>query len=343
MMNKERSFPKGPSRPGITKVNNISSPKVTTNSVKLDSEKPTLISTVQLSRPFLTRQQIKYAQNRTISNISIYDQRRNQIFHFLLKICISLKFPMRCLESAMIYYQRYYLYNEFDTTSYYDIAITALFITSKNEDTIKKLRDIIMIANQIKNTIMKPELLEQYRKKIIRIEFKLLETMSFDFRFNHIEEYLVKIGKDLKISKEICSLAWLISIDSFQIDIGLKIPSHSIALASLIIACKLKNHDLKFKAETYYTTDNSINEGLIDLLDLYVHHFNFSNLVGFYPEFKDKFINIKLFYAHAKGFSDQDIKILEKDEYFKERDFSNGERRYMLGNQKKRLFNEIQN
>jgi CTD kinase subunit beta len=252
---------------------------------------------------------------------------------------------MRCLESAMIYYQRYHLHNEFDTGSYYDIALTALFITSKNEDTIKKLRDIIQIGNQIRNSVMKPELLDSYRKKILRLEFKLLETISFDFRSNHVEEYLVKIGKDLKVDKEVALLAWLIAIDSFQIDIGLKVPPHATAISCLIIASKLQGGvvkgELNVKPERYYTNSRSVNEALLDLLDLYIHHFNFTTLVGFFPDLKDQFLNIKLSYASARGFADQDAAVLEKDEYFKERDFSNGERRYMLGNQKKRLYNEI--
>ncbi len=135
MSRETRPLPKGPLSQGRPNQYNVSSSPRVIQDNKLKTpidgdEKPSLISTVQLSRPYLTRQQIKHAQSRTISNISIYGQRRNQIFHFLLKICVSLKFPMRCLESAMIYYQRYYLYNEFDTSSYYDIAITALFITS---------------------------------------------------------------------------------------------------------------------------------------------------------------------------------------------------------------------
>ncbi len=50
-----------------------------------------LTSTIQLARPFLTKSQIKHAQERTIESSTVYEQRRNQIFNFLMKICVSLK------------------------------------------------------------------------------------------------------------------------------------------------------------------------------------------------------------------------------------------------------------
>lgn len=58
-------------------------------------EEPTvtgkLTSTIQLARPFLTKLQIKHAQRRTIESLTVYEQRRNQAFNFLMKICVSLK------------------------------------------------------------------------------------------------------------------------------------------------------------------------------------------------------------------------------------------------------------
>lgn len=50
-----------------------------------------LTSTIQLARPFLTKSQIRHAQKQTIENFTVYEQRRNQVFNFLMKICVSLK------------------------------------------------------------------------------------------------------------------------------------------------------------------------------------------------------------------------------------------------------------
>ncbi|ODQ58760.1 hypothetical protein WICANDRAFT_17597, partial [Wickerhamomyces anomalus NRRL Y-366-8] len=287
-------------------------------------------STIQLARPFLTKSQIKHAQERTIESSTVYEQRRNQIFNFLMKICVSLKFPTKTLETAMIYYQRYFLFNKFDIAIYYDIAITSIFIASKNEDTIKKLRDILLVSNQIRNTFLNQDQLELYRKKILSLEFKLLETISFDFRLFHVEDFLIKISKSLKIPKDIGYLAWLIAYDSYQTEIALKVPPQTIAIACISLATKLKDFETTIRSEFYYTSDNSVNEALLDLLGLYINSYNYTGLASIYPDFQNKFVEIRIPLSDAQGLKEQTADLIKEDDYFKDRDFSIGERRYML-------------
>lgn len=317
---------------------------------KQHTETGQVTSSAQLSRPFLTRNQIKAAQLRTVTNPTVFEQKRNQMFNFLMKICNSLKLPTRTLETAMNYYQRYFLYNKFDTAVFYDVGLTALFTACKNEDTIKKSRDLITIANQIRNLTLTPEQAESYRKKILVLESKLLETISFDFRNFHIEEFLIKISKDLHISKEVTYLSWLISIDSFQTEIALRFTQHSIAIACLIIGSKLKdeqqifNDDEKFKPERYATTFQSINEIMIEILDLFISSFNltFFSTNSELCEYQNKFLDIRI--PLSNEIITQDVKdddYLNDDDFYKERDFGIIERRYMLGNQKKRVYKEL--
>lgn len=249
--------------------------------------------------------------------------------------------PTKTLETAMIYYQRYFLFNKFDIAIYYDIAITSIFIASKNEDTIKKLRDIIVVANQIRSTLLNQDQFELYRKKILSLEFKLLETISFDFRLFHVEELLIKISKSLKIPKEIGYLAWLIAYDSYQTEIALKVPPQSIAIACISLATKLKEFETSIRVELYYTSENAVNEALFDLLDLYINSYNYTGLAGIHPDFQNKFVEIRIPLSDAQGLREQIEDVIREDYYFRDRDFSIGERRYMLGNQRKRLYSEI--
>lgn len=249
--------------------------------------------------------------------------------------------PTKTLETAMIYYQRYFLFNKFDIAIYYDIAITSIFIASKNEDTIKKLRDIIVVANQIRSTLLNQDQFELYRKKILSLEFKLLETISFDFRLFHVEELLIKISKSLKIPKEIGYLAWLIAYDSYQTEIALKVPPQSIAIACISLATKLKEFETSIRVELYYSSENAVNEALFDLLDLYINSYNYTGLAGIHPDFQNKFVEIRIPLSDAQGLREQIEDVIREDYYFRDRDFSIGERRYMLGNQRKRLYSEI--
>lgn len=240
----------------------------------------------------------------------------------------------------MIYYQRYFLFNKFDIAIYYDIAITSIFIASKNEDTIKKLRDIMVVANQIRNTLLNQDQFELYRKKILSLEFKLLETISFDFRIFHVEEFLIKISKTLKIPKDIGYLAWLISYDSYQTEIALKVPPQSIAIACITLATKLKDYEVVIRPDFYYSSENAVNEALLNMLDLYINSYNYTGLASIYPDFQNKFVEIRIPLSDAQGLKEPPVGVVEGDDYFKDRDFTIGERRYMLGNQRKRLYSE---
>lgn len=261
----------------------------------------------------------------------------------LCKILTTNLSPTKTLETAMIYYQRYFLFNKFDIAIYYDIAITSIFIASKNEDTIKKLRDIMVVANQIRNTLLNQDQFELYRKKLLSLEFKLLETISFDFRIFHVEEFLIKISKTLKIPKDIGYLAWLISYDSYQTEIALKVPPQSIAIACITLATKLKDYEVSIRPDFYYSSENAVNEALLSLLDLYINSYNYTGLASIYPDFQNKFVEIRIPLSDAQGLKEPPVGTVEDDDYFKDRDFSIGERRYMLGNQRKRLYSERSN
>ncbi|KAH3679927.1 hypothetical protein WICMUC_000670 [Wickerhamomyces mucosus] len=304
-----------------------------------------LTSTIQLARPFLTRNQIIHAHSKNVENQVAFDQRRSQVFSFLMKASSSLKFPARVLETSMYYYQRYYILNRFDINTYLDVAVTCLFVASKNEDTIKKLRDILALTNQLRSQTLSSEQSEIYRKKILNFESKLLETISFDFRNFHSEEFLIKFNKVLHKSKSDSYLSWLILFDSYQTEISLKLPPHVIALSSIILASKLEDHRASFKVDfkKFGCDEKLVNEGLLDLLSLYINSFNNTNLSVTHNDYEIRFMRIKVEFDESKpGFiKDIESTVLNKDEFFNQRDFSNGERRYMLESQKKRLYSEI--
>lgn len=258
-----------------------------------------------------------------------------------MKVCVSLKFPVRTLESAMIYYQRYFLHNKFDTSVYHDIAVTSLFVASKGEDTIKKLRDIITVSFQVRNVQITAEQAENYRKRILGMEFKLLETIAFDLRTSHVEEYIVKMSKSLKAPKTVAQMAWWLAYDSYQLEIGLKVPSSAIAVAVLEIAGSLESQKVNINYRELFVNMEAVNETKSDLFDFYINSFNNTIISTLRPELKNTFIDLKIPLADCKLLTERDRRGIEEDAYFEERSHTSGERRYMLGHQKKRLFHEI--
>lgn len=270
------------------------------------------------------------------------------MLNFLCSLTKSLKFPNRTLETAMIYYQKYYLFNTFSTSTNLDVAITSLFIASKNEDTIKKLRDIIVAANPLRNVSNANDVVEDTKKAILGMEKKMLETLSFDFRTYHVEELLIRIAKDLKLSFDLTYLAYLIAFDSFQTEISLKVPPHATALACIIIAAKFLDVTSIFPLQStnYHCDRNLVNEALFEILELYINNYNYSNLVNIYPSEQEKFIKIRINLKSENSLQSISEKSLKEDKFFNPKNYSisdNGSARYMLGNQYKRFSKEVEN
>lgn len=79
-----------------------------------------------------------------------------------------------------------------------DVAIASLLVSSKLEDTLKKLREIQIAAYQIKaaqegqaTAMLEPEpsVLEADRARLIGIERLILETISFNFNLRSSAAY----------------------------------------------------------------------------------------------------------------------------------------------------------
>lgn len=295
-----------------------------------------------LSRPYLTKKQLQRAQKNTIPDRRAYNQRKLVICKFLSDICIQLKFPRRTLETAVYFYQRYHVTNRFETEMCYNVATSCLFLACKQVETIKKVNEICTVSLKLRNvTKITPETLDTFKKRVFQIELRILESCSFDYRVNnsvHIDEYIVKLGKELKLNYKVCYLAWIIAYDVLKLDIILMIPQHTISLAVLKIAYELSNEtDWPKSCYIKYGSDNdSVNEAYFDIINFYINAFTLCDLKDNLPPGTpvvsvDKFMELKKNAGEENGLKEMTEECLESDAYLtKARDYSIRERRYVL-------------
>ncbi|CRK44896.1 hypothetical protein BN1723_006352, partial [Verticillium longisporum] len=82
-----------------------------------------------------------------------------------------------------------------------DAALASLFLACKVEDTIKKSKEILCAAYNIKNadftTTQDDKMFEQPSKIVIGLERLILETIGFDFRSRYAQKYFVKAIKTI--------------------------------------------------------------------------------------------------------------------------------------------------
>lgn len=241
-----------------------------------------------LSRPYLTRKQITRAQRNTIPDLRVYTQKKLQILGYLSDLCVYLMLPRRTLETTIYYYDRYHLFNAFETEMVYALATGCLLLSCKQTETIKKLNDICIASFRVRKVPnVTTEMVEAFRKRAFQLELRILEACSFDYRINnflHIDEYIVKVGKKMECPRDVCYVAWLIAYDVLKTDIMLVVPQHSIAVAALKISEDLlKTKHVQWNSEVYneLSTDiHSVSEAYFEVVNFYINMFDSCELRG---------------------------------------------------------------
>lgn len=299
-----------------------------------------------LSRPYLTKKQLSKLQSSTIADRRAYNQKKIAILKFLSDICVQLKFPRRTLETAAYFYQRFYVFNRFETELCHTVATSCLLLSCKQVETIKKANEICSVSLRLRSAAkVTPEIIDNFKKRVLQIELRILEACAFDYRVNnlvHIDEYVVKLGKELNLEHLTCHLAWVIAYDALKLETLLMVPQHIIALAVLKTAHELlhgKNGWPKIRYNAFEADERSVSQAYFDILNFYINSFNVCDLPANLPEGVspvsiDTFIELKKNAGEEFGLEEDTDKAIESDAYLTTpRDFSIRERRYVLSPQ----------
>lgn len=154
-----------------------------------------------------------------------------------------------------------------------DAAAAALFTACKIEDTLKKSREVLCAAwnlrlpssdhlspddpvssNKIEEkmtTLTSMQVFEQPSKTVVGLERLMLESAGFDFRNRHPQEIVLKLVKDLNLPKEtIGRLAYNMSIDIYRTFAPLKQTAQTMAIACVELAARLLNLTANFDLDS---------------------------------------------------------------------------------------------
>lgn len=417
---------------------------------------PPLPSIAQVSRPFFTSAEIKHLLSQTIpdSQKLVYSQKKHLVFQFTFQLVRLLKFPLRVLATAMNYYQRYFLFNRMEdpdapasasgTTAElavqaaerdpFVIAMACLLLAAKNEDCIKKLKDIQLAARQTRGPAFDTEphaaaaakaaaalaaaaaaaalalnlaaagdaaapgaagaasasaaasaasttaLLDIQRRAVMAIEFHLLQAIKFDFLNGAtplVDVLATAFCKRLALDYTNTLHVWLVCFDIMLTPLCLMIPPHCIALAAIIVTLNVKPSGVAHKynrAEPPALADRLgqildlidcrrqfgcpealVNEGIVYILDFYVHNMPLLILNEYLPPVDPRtgkervftYMDLKLRFNDLKGMDQLlclEPEILRQDKYLMPWDYTVGAKgcvRFMLGDKRKRFDAEM--
>lgn len=187
------------------------------------------------------------------------------------KIGSRLGFPRRTIATAQVLYHRFHLFFPLKDVAVQDVSVACLLVSSKLEDTLKKLRDIQIAAFQVRaaheglqqGALAEPDpaALEADRAKLIGVERLILETISFNFNLRSNAAYatrdatssasqnqdtfayVVKLGKAMRASKDFVKRAFRMAVDAHRTLVPLSYPPHTIAAACLFLTSFLTSSE----------------------------------------------------------------------------------------------------
>lgn len=258
---------------------------------------------LNVSNQYTFEQDIRRLQKEYGCDPAREDSYRIQGVQLIESVRQALRLPVKTFTTACTYYHLFRLCHRDAEYNYQDASLASLFMACKVEDTIKKSREILCAAYNIKNptqpTTQDDKMFENPHKIIIGLERHILETIGFDFRVRYPQKVLVKMVRhmyDANEGRDVLAMAYDMSVDMYKTFAPIKASTFTMVLACIELTAMLKGLDAarmqSLDLRRYHTTRESIVEIMLDLLDMYTQ-FAKHTKVGMRFELS-KFIDIKI-------------------------------------------------
>lgn len=137
-----------------------------------------------------------------------------------LKLRESIKKPSGlCIDTAMVFMHRFYMFHSFQKYPAHAIAPCVLFLAAKVEETPVKLEYVIKTAHMIRNPSAPPlneRLFEELTHQLITHENLLLQTLGFDLVVYHPHTLIIGCGDLVGAPKTVTKLAYELATNSLH-------------------------------------------------------------------------------------------------------------------------------
>ena len=153
-----------------------------------------------------------------------------------------LKMSQLCINSAIVYLQRFYMFHSFKTFHRYAIAAASLFLSGKLQEQPRRLEHVIKVANCCINPeepLLDP-LSNNFKRQVQDLIFHenvLLQTLGFDFDIDHSNAHVVHICRSLNASKDLVQTAYFAATSNLHLTtMCLRYPPKLIACVCIQLA-----------------------------------------------------------------------------------------------------------
>lgn len=175
------------------------------------------------SRWLFTKEQIINSPSRKY-NID-YEKEikyRHSVSGFIQDLGQSLKLTQLCINTAIVYMHRFYMFHSMTKFDKYKIGMACLYLSAKTEETPQRIDTVI---NKAYRFLYKkegpptpsPERYSKMYEELLSHENILLMTLGFDVRINHPHLIMIKACELIKANKELKVTSYFLASNSLHL------------------------------------------------------------------------------------------------------------------------------
>ncbi|KAJ3799039.1 cyclin-like protein [Lentinula aff. detonsa] len=211
-------------------------------------------SSIKYHHPYFTPAEVEIMSEKQRGKMTVTqeDKIRQNACGFIDAIGSRIGFPRRTIATGQSLYHRFHLFFPRKDFNFHDVALAALYVSTKMHDTLKKPRELLAASyairfpdllskskspfGEVDIDTMDPQLVENDRQRLLAVERLILETICFNFTSRMAFPYVIKMGRALGAGKKMTKLAWRLAIDSHRTFVPIEYPPHTVALGSIYVA-----------------------------------------------------------------------------------------------------------
>lgn len=170
--------------------------------------------------------------------------------NFIIQVGTSVRVPEMTINAACTFLHRFYIRHSLKDYHCYEIGGTCLFLATKAEESLRRLRDVAVACTRTAHKDPKMVVDEQsrdywrWRERIVHLEEVLLETLCFDVNLESPYAFLNWFINQYDMKHEnlsFCKAAWGFVNDSCRTSLCLLYEAKTIAAAGLFWASQATN------------------------------------------------------------------------------------------------------
>jgi len=202
-------------------------------------------------------------------------QYRQQAANFIQDMGQRLKVSQLCINTAIVYMHRFYVFHSFTNFPWHQMAAAALFLAAKVEEQPRKLEYVIRVANICKNPrdtsfdINSEKYIAQSQDLVFN-ENVLLQTLGFDVAIDHPHTYVVRCCHLVRASKDLAQTSYFMASNSLHLTtMCIQYKPTVVACFCILLACKWSNWEIPLsneKKEWYTYVDPTVTAELLQQL-----------------------------------------------------------------------------